>query len=73
VTLRCLLDGLLLPARVGGEPPVVAYDGQEAFGLEALEALYYEVVTATTEEWLLLERLHYRLLRRAADFRWVAA
>jgi hypothetical protein len=67
-----LLDGLLLPARVGpGEPPVVAFDGEEAFGLEAVEALYYEVVSATEQELLLLEELHYRLLRRAADFRWV--
>jgi hypothetical protein len=74
VTLRCLLDGLLLPARVGqGMPAVEAYDGAEAFGLEALEAAYYEVVEATKEEWLALERAHYRLLRRAQDFRWCGA
>ncbi len=72
--LRCLLDGLLLPAHVGrGTPAVVAYDGEEAFALEALEALYYEVVEATREEWLALERAHYRLMRRAADFRWLGA
>jgi hypothetical protein len=71
VTLRCLLDGLLLPACFhGGEPPLVAYDGDEPFALEALEAVYYEVVAATAEEWLGLERGRYRLLRRAADFRW---
>jgi hypothetical protein len=47
---------------------LVAFDGGEAFVLEALEALYYEVVSATVEEILGLERTHYRLLRRAADF-----
>lgn len=73
MTLRCILDGLLLPARVGEDwPAVCAYDGDEAFGLEALEAMYYEVVEATPEEWLAVERAPYRLLRRAADFRWAA-
>ncbi len=71
MTLRCLLDGLLLPACFHGEDvPLVAYDGDESFALEALEAVYYEVVTATEEEWLWLEKARYRLLRRAADFRW---
>jgi hypothetical protein len=69
VTLRCLLDGLLLHARLWeGKPPVLAWDGEEAFGLEALEARYYELVSATAEEVLGLERAYYRLLRRAADF-----
>ena len=69
MTLRCLLDGLLLHATLRAEhPPVVAYDGDEAFGLEALEALYYELVTATPREMLELERARYRLLRRAEDF-----
>jgi hypothetical protein len=73
VTLRCLIDGLLLPARIArGYDSLIAYDGEEAFALEALEALYYEVVAATREEWLALERAHYRLLRRAPDFRWAA-
>jgi hypothetical protein len=73
VTLRCLIDGLLLPARFarpGGS--LIAYDGDEPFALEALEAVYYEVVAATREEWLAVERAHYRLLRRAGDFRWGA-
>ncbi len=71
MTLRCLLDGLLLPARIPqGQSALVAYDGDEPFALEALEAMYYEVVEASTEEWLGLERASYRLLRRAADFRW---
>lgn len=73
MTLRCLLDGLLLPARVACvEGMVVAYDGDEPFALEALEAVYYEVVAATRDEWLAVERAHYRLLRRASDFRWGA-
>ena len=69
--LRCLLDGLILPAFLRPAwPPLIARDGDESFALEALEAMYYEVVTATRDEWLALERVPYRLLRRAADFRW---
>jgi hypothetical protein len=74
VTLRCLLDGLLLPACFPGEGRrLVAYDGDESFALEALEAVYYEVVAATAQEWLGLEEGRYRLLRRAADFEWEEA
>lgn len=70
--LRCVLDGLLLGAIVRPEPPqLLAYDGDESFALEAIEALYYEVVAATRGELLLLERACFRLLRRAADFRHV--
>jgi len=70
VTLRCLLDGLLLPAALCPVcPPLVAWDGDEAFGVEAVEALYYELVSATPDELLGLERARYRLLRRAGDFR----
>ena len=70
MTLRCVLDGLLLPARVrAAHPPLVAWDGDESFGVEALEARYYEVVAATEDEMLRLESSHYRLLRRAPDFR----
>jgi len=69
LTLRCLLDGLLLPAHLDqGQPPLIAFDGGEAFALEALEALYYELVQATPEEVLDLERSYFRLLRRAGDF-----
>ena len=72
MTLRCLLDGLLLPAElVLDGPGLVAWDGDESFALEALEVLFYEVVAATAEEWAALERARYRLLRRADDFRWV--
>jgi hypothetical protein len=57
VVLRCVVDGLLLEARLGAErPPLLAYDGDEAFGLEAVEALFYEVVSATADELLGLER-----------------
>jgi hypothetical protein len=70
VTIRCVLDGLLLHAKLcAGGAPLVAFDGEEPFTMEAVEALYYEVVSATTEELLGLERARYRLLRRAADFR----
>ena len=70
MTIRCLLDGLLLYATLRLEPPtLLAFDGDESFGMEALEALYYELVSATPEEQLDLERASYRLLRRSADFR----
>jgi hypothetical protein len=70
VTLRCVLDDLLLYATLCSEPPILlAFDGDESFQLEAIEALYYEIVAATREELLALERACYRLLRRAADFR----
>jgi hypothetical protein len=69
VTLRCKLDGLLLPAELRrAYPPLVAYDGDESFGVEAVEASYYEVLRATPEELLALERAHYRLLQRACEF-----
>lgn len=74
MTLRCLLDGLLLPATVVGYGPrLLAYDGDESFMLEALEAVYYEVVSATRDEWLAVESAPYRLLRRASDFHWEEA
>jgi hypothetical protein len=70
VTLRCVIDGLLLPATLrGGWPALLAWDGDESFGVEAVEALYYEVVSATRCELLGLERARYRLLRLADDFR----
>ena len=71
MTLRCVLDGLLLPALVRSRstPPLVAYDGDEAFPVEAIEATYYEMVTATRDELLKLEQAKYRLLKPAWDFR----
>jgi hypothetical protein len=64
------MDGLLLPAEFcPGAPPLVAYDGCEGFRLEAVEALFYELVSATCEEMLLLQQAGYRLLRVADDFR----
>jgi hypothetical protein len=69
VTIRCLLDGLLLYATLQTEPTTLrAFDGDESFVMEAVEALYYELVSATFEELLGLERARYRLLRRGADF-----
>jgi hypothetical protein len=66
-----LIDGLLLPARIFQRSRrVVAYDGDESFTLEAIEAMYYEVVRASREEWLAVEQGHYRLLRQAGDFSW---
>jgi hypothetical protein len=71
VTLRCILDGLLLPAELGpGQMALIAWDGDESFAVDAVEALFYEVVSATAAEWVGLERARYRLLRRADDFRW---
>jgi hypothetical protein len=69
VTLRCKLDGLLLPAELRwSDPQLVAYDGDESFGVEAVEASFYEVLSATLDELLALEQAHYRLLRRAGEF-----
>jgi hypothetical protein len=67
--LRCVIDGLLLPARLRPEPPaLLAWDGEEPFAVEAVEAIFYEVVSATREELLGLQRACFRLLRPAADF-----
>jgi hypothetical protein len=69
VKIRCLLDGLLLDAFLCAyQPALIAFDGDEPFALEAVEAIYYELVTATRDELLGLERACYRLLRRADDF-----
>jgi hypothetical protein len=65
-----VLDGLLLPAEFSpGAPSLVAYDGDEGFRLEAVEAMFYELVSATRDELLMLQRAGYRLLRIADDFR----
>jgi hypothetical protein len=48
---------------------LLVFDGDEGFALEAIEALYYEIVAATREELIALDRVRFRLLRRAADFR----
>ena len=66
--LRCKLDGLLLPAHHDPDTGyLVAYDGDEGFPLEALEAVYYELAAASWEEALALGP-RYRLLRPADDF-----
>ncbi len=69
VTLRCTLDNLLLHAEIlPGMGELVAFDGEEPFVMEAVEAMYYELVAATPQEVLELERARYRLLRKAPDF-----
>jgi hypothetical protein len=69
VKIRCTLDGLVLHAEMHpGLNALVAFDGDEAFIMEAVEATFYELVSATAEELLQLERARYRLLRRADDF-----
>jgi hypothetical protein len=69
VIIRCTVDGLLLRARMDPDGAGLRVsDGGEAFRMEALEALLYEVVCATCDELLALERAHYRLLRKAEDF-----
>jgi hypothetical protein len=69
--LRCTIDQLLLDAkRRPFAPMIVVYDGDEAFEMERVEAIYYELVEASPDDVLWLERMRYRLLRRAADFRY---
>jgi hypothetical protein len=72
VQIRCTLDGLLLDAHICPRQAVLtAYDGDEGFVMEAVEAVFYELVSATVEEVLLLEQARYRLLRPAPDFQTV--
>jgi hypothetical protein len=72
--IRCTLDGLHLHAEMHPtRNALVAWDGPEAFVMEAMEAVFYELVSATPDEVVQLERAHYRLLRHAADFRTSAA
>jgi hypothetical protein len=68
VILRCLLDGLVLPATLDpATGTITAYDGDDGFDLEAVEAIHYELLAADPDEALLLEG-RYRLLRKAHDF-----
>jgi hypothetical protein len=70
VHIRCTLDGLLLEAHIcPRRRALVAFDGDEGFVMEAVEAAFYEVVCATPDELLLLQQAHYRLLQPARDFR----
>lgn len=70
--LRCVLDGMLLSAEPCARTNrLTLYDGDESFALESVEAIYYELVSASeTEEWAVRRR--YRLLRLADDFRCVS-
>ena len=47
---------------------MTAWDGDESFRVEALEAMHYEMVTATRDELLQLEQARYRFLKPAPDF-----
>lgn len=68
--IRCKLDGLVLEALLRPGPlALIVIDGDEAFAMEAVEAMFYEVMAATDEELLGLERAGYRLLKIAADFK----
>lgn len=67
--LHCTLDGLLLDAFLRPDSQtLIAVDGDEPFAMEAVEAMFYEVVGATRDELLGLERAGYRLLKVAMDF-----
>ena len=69
--VRCTIDQLLLHAARHPQAPVlVAFDGDEPFAMERVEAAYYELVEASADDVLWLERNGYRLLQRAADFRY---
>jgi len=69
VTLRCTLDGLLLPAVLDEESSIlIAYDGDEPFELERGEAVFYELLSASREEMRRLQFARYRLLKMADDF-----
>ena len=49
--LRCMIDGLLLPAELRPEVlPLVVFDGDESFNMQWLEAAYYELVAASDAE-----------------------
>jgi hypothetical protein len=72
VKLRCTVDGLLMHAEIHPlSNALVAFDGAESFVMEAMEALFYELVSATRTELMQLQRARYRLLRPADDFEWV--
>jgi hypothetical protein len=69
VKLRCVIDGLLLDARLHpARQRLQVFDGGESFLLEAVEAIFYELVAADEDELLQLQEARYRLLRLAADF-----
>lgn len=69
VTLRCTLDGLLLPAMLDEDRSIlIAYDGDEPFEMDRCEAVFYELVAASREEIRRLQAARYRLLSMAEDF-----
>ncbi len=67
--LRCRLDGLLLEAeRNATNSKLIAFDGDESFEMERIEAIHYELVAAMLEDLIWIEQAGYRLLRKAPDF-----
>ena len=67
--LRCRLDNLLLDAWPHPKRrTLIAYDGDEGFEMERVEAVYYELVAATPHDLDWLEQSDYRCLRLASDF-----
>ena len=69
MTLRCTLDGLLLPAILDEDSSIlIAHDGEESFEMERGEAIFYELVAASREEVRRLQAARYRLLNVAEDF-----
>lgn len=67
--LRCRLDNLLLDAWPHPQrATLIAYDGDEGFEMERVEAVFYELVAATPHDLNWLEQSGYRCLRLASDF-----
>jgi hypothetical protein len=70
--LRCRIDDLLLDAWPHPtRPMLLAYDGDEGFEMERVEAIYYELVAATPRDLNWLEQSGYRCLRLAPDFTFI--
>jgi hypothetical protein len=70
--LRCRIDDLLLDARPHPRyDTLIAYDGDEGFEMERVEAVYYELVAATPHDLTWLDQAGYRCLRLAPDFTFI--
>lgn len=68
--LRCKLDNLLLNAHPQRRS-LIAYDGDEGFEMERVEAIYYELVASTPQDLDWLDQAGYRWLRLAPDFTFI--
>lgn len=70
--VRCRIDGLLLDAiRHPARDTLIAFDGDEPFEMELVEAVHYELVAAMPADLLWLQQAGYRLLRTANDFAFI--